>query len=439
MSQLRFVSFYYFVHNQTRHTIEQVMGDALSTLTPEEKRILQHPQAGEASELYWACRDGDVRRVRELLKTIPYEDLNRLELNGSTALHAASHGGHAEIVSILLNERGCRRDRPNLHGLTAYEEAQTQQIRQLFHRAGGKNRFCDENEQNSLALFKSSKSNGLKDDYSLKEDFTRDDYLSGHATAEDIEKVRKDQGILKMRTQSTLMKLVMGDKVLAEDLHGNREDLRELLDSYIPDNHREKEKSLSLVERAFEEKNPVHLLRLYTLETPFYRKLSWYDNEFLDPLNYLLVKAKSRYFKGTSYRGLKMSIKDLCPYQWSLEKRAAIETKTFCSTSLHRRVAEAFAESPTAENNQRKILMVFEFPKRTEHAINLGKISNNQPCISEYEDEAEVLVLPETLFFVKQIDTNSNYITISLEHIFVKRTSIFGLVKDTIIDEHKKE
>jgi len=52
VSQLRFVSFYYFVHNQTRHTIEQIMGDALSTLTPEEKRILQHPQAGEASELY---------------------------------------------------------------------------------------------------------------------------------------------------------------------------------------------------------------------------------------------------------------------------------------------------------------------------------------------------------------------------------------------------
>ncbi|UJR34761.1 hypothetical protein I4U23_027539 [Adineta vaga] len=77
--------------------------------------------------------------------------------------------------------------------------------------------------------------------------------------------------------------------------------------------------------------------------------------------------------EGTSYRDLKITTKDLRPYRWSLRKKAANETKTFCSTSLDRQVAQPFAELSKSE------------------AINLGKISDKEPCISEYENEAEVL------------------------------------------------
>jgi hypothetical protein len=66
------------------------MGNTQDTQSDEEERILQRPQLGEASEFYWTCRNGDVKRVRQLLDCIPYDRLNRLEPNGSTPLHAAS-------------------------------------------------------------------------------------------------------------------------------------------------------------------------------------------------------------------------------------------------------------------------------------------------------------------------------------------------------------
>ncbi|CAF1568862.1 unnamed protein product [Adineta ricciae] len=378
------------------------MGNELSTLTEEEKRILRHPQSGQASQFYWACRNGDVRRVRELVETIPYEDLNCLEPNGSTALHAAAHGGHVEIVRILLNEQGCRRDRPNCHGLTAYEEAQTEEIRQLFHRPSGTNRFCDDKEQESLDLFQVAKS----EDPIPDEDFDKDGYLKGHGTSEDLNKVRKDQGTGKMLTQSTVGRVL---HMNTGPLYVYRKYLEKQLRDLIPADHEEKAKSEMLVQRAFEEENPLFLLRLYTLETPF-------------------------------YRGLKMTTENLRPYQWSLKKNAAIETKTFCSTSLERKVAQSFAEASTSGDDKRKTLMIFHFPKRTEQAINLGKISDKEPCISEYEDEAEVLVFPETLFFVKQIDMDSSFTLIYLEHLFVRPSSFISGAKGLydIIKEKRK-
>jgi hypothetical protein len=50
--------------------------------------------------------------------------------------------------------------------------------------------------------------------------------------------------------------------------------------------------------------------------------------------------------------------------------------------------------------------MAFEFPELCPTAINLNKISEQLPALSEFEDEAEVLLLPFTLFKVKDIFTD---------------------------------
>ncbi|CAF3177400.1 unnamed protein product, partial [Rotaria sp. Silwood2] len=68
---------------------------------------------GEASPLYWACRNGDVRMVRQILSDQQFSNINQLELNGSTALHAAAFFGHIEIVKLLLHEYGVIRHRNN--------------------------------------------------------------------------------------------------------------------------------------------------------------------------------------------------------------------------------------------------------------------------------------------------------------------------------------
>ncbi|CAF2810804.1 unnamed protein product [Rotaria sp. Silwood2] len=53
------------------------------------------------SAFYRACCDGDLSIVKQLLPTLSLEEINRIEPNDSTALHAASHYGHYEIVELL--------------------------------------------------------------------------------------------------------------------------------------------------------------------------------------------------------------------------------------------------------------------------------------------------------------------------------------------------
>jgi len=87
---------------------------------------------GNASDFYLACRQGDLHKVNRYLKTMTIEDINKVEIaNNSTALHAASYFGHTEIVKRLL-ELGANVHTRNSYGFTAEQEAQTQEIRDLF-------------------------------------------------------------------------------------------------------------------------------------------------------------------------------------------------------------------------------------------------------------------------------------------------------------------
>ncbi len=79
----------------------------------------------------------------------------------STPLHAASFYGHKEIVQLLI-EYGCDRSQINGHGLTAYEEAANDEIRQLFKRPTGDStitRFQDENTDDCFDIVKRPKEN----------------------------------------------------------------------------------------------------------------------------------------------------------------------------------------------------------------------------------------------------------------------------------------
>ncbi|CAF1393589.1 unnamed protein product, partial [Rotaria sp. Silwood1] len=129
------------------------MGANTSTEETNEESILRHPQEGEASDLYWACRAGDIDTVQRLITLTPYIDINRLEPNGSTALHAACFFGHANIVRLLLHQYGVISHRRNYHDLTAYEEAATDEIRQLFHRPSSSQRFCSSTTSDAEHLF----------------------------------------------------------------------------------------------------------------------------------------------------------------------------------------------------------------------------------------------------------------------------------------------
>jgi hypothetical protein len=94
----------------------------------------------ELSEFYLACRNNDMEKVGTRLPTMSLADINRIEPNGSTALHAATYDGHKEIVKMLL-ERGASRSIQNKFCCVPYDEASTPEIKELFKRRVGNTRF----------------------------------------------------------------------------------------------------------------------------------------------------------------------------------------------------------------------------------------------------------------------------------------------------------
>jgi ankyrin repeat protein len=86
------------------------------------------------SELYNACCDGNLKKVENLLNTLSLDEINRIEQNGSTALHAACQYGYLDIVRALL-ERGASRRQVNNKNKTPQDEARNEKIKALFTRS----------------------------------------------------------------------------------------------------------------------------------------------------------------------------------------------------------------------------------------------------------------------------------------------------------------
>ena len=395
------------------------MGNIINSSDAEEKNISVKLQQDEGNEFYWACRNGDVEHVKQLLRTIPYNDLNQVEFNGSTPLHAASSYGHAEIVTLLLREDYPRKHR-DLDGLTAYERAQTEQIRCLFHRPDGKNRFCDENNEEGRVLFHvaTRESEGER---ALDGDYFEDQWIIGHMDGVPFESIEMHVVARKTLYQSKLGRMININRIGYISLLKSDQRLQfaidNAVDSLIPQQHSEYAKCKSLVIRAFVENQPEHLLQLYTLETPFYRSLNKDQTSvFGCAIERFLDKLSARYFQGTSYRGVKMTSQNLRVYQWALKKNGVLITATHNSTSKDKQLAEFFAEANAPAANER-VLMIFSFSQQCDTAIDLSKISDELPCISKFENETEVLVLRFTFFIVKEINTETNPTTITLENI----------------------
>ncbi|CAF1305599.1 unnamed protein product [Didymodactylos carnosus] len=113
--------------------------------------ISQKIKRGIASDFYFACRNGRIEYVQEKLKTMTVDEINKVEPNGSTALHAATFYNHVNIVSELFKVQ-CSRTVYNNHGNLPYDEIQTDEMRQLFERSS-RTRFHEQNLDKSFEMF----------------------------------------------------------------------------------------------------------------------------------------------------------------------------------------------------------------------------------------------------------------------------------------------
>ncbi|CAF1406793.1 unnamed protein product [Adineta ricciae] len=374
------------------------------------------PRIGEASLLYWSCRNGDVQVTRQILSTQDFSDMNQLEPNGSTALHAAAFFGHSQIVHLLLNEYGVIRHRKNRYELTAYQEASTNQIRQLFQRHGH-NRFCSHDDVSSL--FDMAAPANSQDH--VPETKPSSGWVNIHRNMADsyLSCVNFQRKFLTNPLCQLPMKTACkvffwqenAEKIMTRQLQA-------VIHSSIPTTHLEYRKARELFSQYAKEKKLEPLLRLYSLETPFYKSLNRDNSDALFmPLLWRLQSLESRTFQGQSFRGLTMTDEDLRAYQWALHnKNSLIRTCSFCSTSLEERVARQFI-GPSIATDKKRVLMVFHFPELCDTAIALYRLSDNLPCVSEYEDEKEVLLLPRTMFMVTNIKQSVDLIIIYLENV----------------------
>jgi len=141
---------------------------------------------------------------------------------------------------------------------------------------------------------------------------------------------------------------------------------------------------------------------------------------------------EERAFKGgETYRGLKMANDSINAYRWAAKNKGRmIEIKTMTSTSLLKEIAIDFARKQTSVDgiNTHRVLCILEFPNVCYTAIDLNVITP----LSAFAYEKEILLLPGTLFEVREVskDNDTGWYMIRLENIPVPRNILKKALKE---------
>lgn len=380
------------------------------------------------SHFYLACRNGDVAFVRKYLSNPENStpEINRLEESvKSTPLHAACYYGHKEIVQLLL-AHGCDRSQINGYGLTPYEEASNEEIRRLFKRPTGRaemRRFLDESLDDSFNFVQSSDEKSSSNE-SLASKTALSLRPPRKPSIQTYETTHEKKAEIGFATASIAMCQSKLGRFIADKFHRDspmsmktmENKLKDIIDQEVVANKDpESRKATDLLNKYLN--NPSdqrieELLRLYTLETRFYAVLKYNPIPLALPLYMTLQTLKDRYYQGRSYRGAKMNEEEIKTYEQAAQHYGSLlQTKHFSSTSQSREVAEQFAHAAvlneSSPSQEFRALFIFHFPNPCDQAINLSRISETQPSLSEYEDEYEVLILPWTLFQVQSVHRQS--------------------------------
>ena len=330
-------------------------------------------QSSTTSDFYNACRNGWIDVVREELPKIDVKDLDRVQANGSTALHAASYYGHTEIVKLLL-EKGASRSIMNIHKNSPYDEASKDEIKQLFIRPS--NRFSN-NETGHV------------------------DWMECDAAAEELARDYRFRHTGFGWTPKNIERRL--NHIRDEMSNTEQERIRIFLDQAKND--------------------PKCLLKAYTVESDFYRSLNkdlatkHFDQGTNFGLTYFIdffynhPAFASLSYTGKVHRGVTMTRDDLETYSVG----GKIMNKAFMSTTTVRIVAEEFARKEASnrvtqlgDHVKLSALCTFEI---VNHRTGL-----NVESISEYQHEKEILVGPYTAFTIMAVRRIApNYVEIDLQ------------------------
>ncbi|CAF3637825.1 unnamed protein product [Rotaria sp. Silwood1] len=330
-------------------------------------------KSSTTSDFYCACRSGLIDKVREQLPNMTLEEIDRIEGNGSTALHAACYYGHTEIVKLLL-EKGASRSIKNAYKCLPCDEAREDEIKRLFIRQSA-TRFSNDGSVYIDWIKCNAETESLASDYRFR-----------HFGFE-----------------------------------WNNNNINHRL-KYIKDeiSNTENDRIKIFIKQA--EKDSDYLLKAYTVESDFYIKLNQdlairrFDKDTNFGITYFIdffynnSDFKNLSFKGKVYRGTCMTHDDFK----ELSVGVKVMNKTFMSTTKDRKLGEQFAlkhltyrEKQLGENVKLSALCTYEI-------VN-DRTGLNIEGISEYKDEKEVLIGPLTAFIITTIrQIARNYAEIDL-------------------------
>ena len=425
-----------------------IMGQRSSTCPADEmlrqkrnKATLKESIPSQASEFYFACRNGNIDYVREHIKGMSLEEIDKLEPNGSTALHAATFYDNKEVVQLLFDAK-CSRTKLNRYGNMPYEEIQTEEMRKLYERPT-LTRFHETDPNTSFASF-------LHDDEEEQQPQARLDW---------VKVFENDAEVMEYLTnhQTTTMWLKFFDwashtfsrfldrndySANLFELNSDR-DFDDFLKRAIPNDDEYKRARKALIE-AEEDKSIIPLIELYTSEfehggVPFYQVLNrqlalssdtdvntaHFCDRFVREFDLKTHELEKRAYTGLTYRGATMNDSDIEKYEhlsFYGKNHGIIATRTFQSTSKNKQVALRFAAQN--HNEFKRVLFVFKISKPCSTICSIFDVA-------EYGAEEEVLIMPGNLFKVNQIVKSPELIEIYLEHLKIT-ISFFTKIAQTM-------
>ncbi|CAF1351190.1 unnamed protein product [Rotaria magnacalcarata] len=333
------------------------------------------PQSSTTNQLYYACRNGKIDEVREQLSKMTLAEIDQVQANGSTALHAACYYGHVEIVKLLL-KRHASRSVENIYKCVPYDETENEEIKKLFLRESS-NRFNDDG--------------------------------SGH-----IDWMKCDDAAEELATEYRYRHAGFGWKT--KDIDRRMKFIKEEM------SHTDIERIGKFIDDAESEQNPNYLLKAYTVESDFYKKLNkdlatkHFDQGTNSGITYFIevfynhpMFAKLS-FKGKVYRGMTITQDDLKQY----DVGGKVMNKAFMSATKDPDIAKSFAKNNFVHRQTEHGTQVKLAAFCTYEIIN-DRTGLDIELVSEYAHEKEVLIGPYTAFMIKSITRlRSDYIEIDL-------------------------
>ncbi|CAF1332280.1 unnamed protein product [Adineta steineri] len=330
--------------------------------------------------------------------------IDRLSSDGRIALHFAHCSGNNEIVQFFFTNEAFTSLAYISSQLTLYDKSKRNEIKQLFLKTYNLHNFQEEIPDNNYIIWSISDDNLIKKGEEFREQI-------------DLYKTYDNQHHLITKLLIEIVEYYLNEYLIQQE-YFSIDNLGKVKDCFI---------------KAIEEQNYLkYFIKAYTFTNNFHhvlnKHLALYILDYFDtrpysstPAEYRLINClvhivtllinhpdvRQYKYKGVTYRGMLMSPNDLKPYRIG----NYILNKSFVSTSKDRAVARMYAGTGQ-ENVLGRILNYHdpsEVPVILKFTIKQDDTGVDIKHMSVVEDEEEVLILPFSVFQVKdRIENGSN-------------------------------